>query len=169
MKIKPDNWKEMSKDTKFQFLIGERTHVCLCNPSLGESCDFCKDIPDIKEEDRNYHEEAIILALGYSRVSSKDDEYWMYMSFLKLDDPKTFNQSMRYYFIEGGYDFDGGYELYCKSIRQCDYYFHLRIKTENPNENGEDYVSAGLIDSLLHSFLNISEIPYQLLKKLISL
>ena len=170
MKMKPENWNSLGSERQMRHLMGKATSVCFCNPSLGEICEKCKNLPDIKEKDRNYHEEAIIIAKEMMKESlSKDDEYWMYKNLLEIDDPKTFNHNIRYYFIEEGDDFDTGCYAYHKSIRQCDYYTHLQIKTENPNENGEVDVSIGILDSMLHTFLNMSNAPYQVLKKLMSL
>jgi len=170
MKPKPENWETLGYERQMKHLMGRDTGVCWCNPALAENCDKCRDLPDIKEEDRNYHEEAIIIAKSLSKESRKEsDAYWMYKNFLELDDPNAFNHNIRYYFIEEGHEFDTGFAVYHKSIRQCDYYSHLHITTENRDENGNDFVSAGIIDSMLHTFINMSEIPYQVLRKLITL
>jgi hypothetical protein len=169
MKVKPKNWKSLRQDDKYKHIIGKATGVCWCNPSLGESCKKCKDLPDIKEADRNYHEEAIILAFGLQKESVRDsDAYWMYSKFLELDDPKSFNCGVRHYLI--GTDFDNGWWAYHKSIRQCDYYNHLNIVNTNFDKNDDNYyVSAGYIDAMLHTFLYISKAPYNLVKKLMEL
>ena len=169
MKQKPEDWKHYDPNRKFDFLVGESTGVCNCTPVFGETCKRCDAHPDIEEKDRNYHEEAIILARGMGRTSRKDDEYWMFMDFLKLEDPETFNFVIREYFVEKGYDFDTAYAVYHKSLRQVDQYTHLRIDREKPDERGDTCVSSGILGSMLHSFLNMSEVPYHVLKKLMSL
>lgn len=172
MKPKPENWDRLGYERQMKHLIGEETGVCVCNLSLGESCDRCKDLPDVEEKDRNYHEEAIIIAKALSRKSHRDsDAYWMYNNFLQLDDPDTFNSNMRHYFIEEGYEFDNGFAYYHKLMRQVDYYDHLAIRNTNVDKNDEEkyFVSTGCLDSLLHSFIHISDVPYKVLKQLMSL
>ena len=169
MKIKPKNWDDLSPNDKYKITIGKATGVCLCNPSLGENCKWCKDLPDIKEEDRNYHEEAIIIASGLQNESMKNgDAYWMYKNFLELDDPKSFNDNFRHYFI--GSNFENGMWAYVKSIRQCDYYEHLSIVNTNFSKDDDDrFVSPGYLDSLLHTFMNTSEVPNNVFKKILKL
>ena len=169
MKPKPENWNTLGYVRQMRHITGRETGVCWCNPALGENCDKCLNLADVKEEDRNYHEEVIILARGMGRESNKDDEYWMYKNFVELEDPDMFNFVIREYFIESGHDFDTGFAAYHKSLRQVDQYTHLRIDREKPDERGDTCVSSGILGSMHHSFLNISEIPYNLLKYLLSL
>jgi len=169
MKPKPENWNTLGYVRQMRHITGRETGVCWCNPALGENCDKCLNLADVKEEDRNYHEEVIILARGMGRESNKDDEYWMYKNFVELEDPEMFNFVIREYFIESGHDFDTGFAAYHKSLRQVDQYTHLRIDREKPDERGDTCVSSGILGSMHHSFLNISEIPYNLLKYLLSL
>ena len=98
-----------------------------------------------------------------------DDEYWIYKDLLVIDDPESFNTNIRYYFIEKGLEFDDAYACYHKSIRQTDYYSHIRMDREKPDEDGETYVSSGILGSMLHSFLNTSSAPYNVLKRLMSI
>jgi len=169
MKIKPKNWESLRTDDQYKHITGKATGVCLCNPALGESCEECKDLPDIKEVDRNYHEEAIILALGLQKESQiNSDAYWTYSKFLELDDPESFNQNIRHYLI--GSEFNNGWWAYHKSIRQCDYYSHLNIINTNLDTTDDNrYVSAGHLDSMLHTFINMSQAPLIVIKKLMEL
>lgn len=172
MKAKPENWNMLGVDRQMEHMEGNGTGVCWCNSSLDESCDKCKDLPDLEPKDRNFHEEAIIIAKVLSRISRKDDDaYWMYKCFLELDDTESFNRNIMHYFYEEGLEFDEAFARYHKLMRQVDYYDHLSIKNTKADKNDEEkyFVSTGNIDSLLHSFIRISDVPYKVLKKLMSL
>ena len=66
MKPKPENWGILGYERQMNHMEGNDTGVCWCNSSLDESCDKCKDLPDVEEKDRNYHEEAIIISKALS-------------------------------------------------------------------------------------------------------
>lgn len=40
----PENWDEMSMREKSKFIENFTTGVCNCTPSIGESCNDCKDM-----------------------------------------------------------------------------------------------------------------------------
>lgn len=170
MKPRPENWKELGSERQMRHLMGQATGVCWCNPSLDESCKDCKNLADIEEKDRNYLEEAIIIAKEMMKESpSKDDEYWMYKNLLEIDEPDSFNNNIRHYFIEENNSFDDGYAYFHKSMRQCDYYTHIIMRREKPDADGETHVSTGILDNMLHTFLNISNAPYNVIKRLMSI
>jgi len=170
MKQKPDNWKNLGRDRQMRHLTRRATGVCMCNPSLGENCDACRDLPELKEEERNYHEEAMIVARSLSQESRDDDAYWMYYNLIQLDDVESFNTHIRMYFIDTESTFNDAYAEYHKSVRQCDHYNYIALvrDKDRPDADGERYVSPGILDSMLHSFMNMSEVPYNVLKKLIT-
>jgi hypothetical protein len=94
----------------------------------------------------------------------------MYYNLLQLDDAESFNTVIRAYFVVPEYTFNDAYAVFHKSVRQCDYYNHIVITRDKdrPDADGERYVSPGILDSILHSFMNMSQVPYNVLKKLIT-
>ena len=45
----------------------------------------------------------------------------------------------------------------------------MTIHREKPDIDGETIVSAGVLDSMLHTFLNMSNAPYNVIKRLMSI
>ena len=171
MKPIPNNWNELSYDDKYRHIVGESTGVCHCNPSLEESCEKCVDLPDLKLEDRNYYNEALIITRHYRNISHiHGDQYGLYYDFLSLDDEENFNTNFKMYFIEGTDNFDQNFYDYMKSIRQADYYFHLRILNTNVDKNDDKrIISSGHLDSMLHTFLNSTNVVEVIFKKILLL
>lgn len=169
MKQKPENWKDLRPDDRIKFIMGRATGVCHCNPALGEACQDCKDLPDIKEEDRNYYEEVLILLRDMRNNSHKSEVYSIFLTLIELDDEKTFNRAFRYEFIENmgteEYAMENAFASYHKTLRQYDHYDHLTL---TDNETG-DYVSGGCFQSILYDLIHMSEVPYNVFKKLLSL
>ena len=169
MKAKPKNWKDLRIEQQVDFILGKDTCVCNCTPALGESCKRCKDLPDIKEEDRNYHEEILLLLRHFTRESSKSEEYSMLETLIALDDEETFNHSFRYDFIENmgteEYAMENAFASYHNTLRQYDHYDHLTIT----NNKTKDYVSGGCFQSILYDLIYLSEVPYNVFKRLLEL
>ena len=169
MKIKPKNWKNLPPDDQAKFITGRGTGICWCNPDLGEVCEKCKDLPDIKEEDRNYHEEILILLRDMRNYSLKSEVYSILMTLIELDDEKTFNHAFRYEFVENmgteEYAMENAFASYHKTLRQYDHYDHLTL---TDIETG-DYISSSCFQSILYDLIHMSEVPYNVFKKLIEL
>lgn len=169
MKIKPKDWKDFRIDDKVKHIIGEATRVCYCNPTLGETCEKCKDLPNIEEKDRNYHEEVLLLLRSMRNDSSKYEIYSILMTLIELDDEETFNDAFRYNFIENmedeEYAMENAFAAYHKTLRQYDHYNHLRIFNEKKN----DVESSSCFQSILYDLIHISNIPYNVFKKLLEL
>ena len=169
MKAKPENWNALQIERQVDFIMGRDTCVCNCTPALGESCKRCKDLPDIKEEDRNYHEELLLLLRHLTRESRKSEEYSMFETLIKLDDEKTFNKAFRYEFIENmgteEYALENAFSRYHKTLRQYEHYNHLTIT----NNEIKDFVSNGCFQSILYDLIYMSEIPFNMFKRLLSL
>ena len=169
MKQKPIDWKDMRRDDKIRFIMGRNTGVCYCNNTLGENCEKCRDLPDIKEEDRNYHEEVILLLYDMRNISRNPDAYSILLTLYELDDEETFNHAIRYEFVENlgteEYSWDNAFAAYHKTLRQYDHYGHLTIV--NTNKDFDE--SGGCFQSILYDFIGMSEVPYQVIKKLMSL
>jgi len=169
MKAKPENWKDLRIEDKVEHILGTRTNVCWCNPSLDESCKDCKDLPDIKEEDRNYHEELLLMLRNLTRMSRRPERYSMFETLIQLDDEKTFNIAFRQDFVKGmgtgEHAMENAFAAYHKTLRQYDHYNHLRITDTEKN----DIVSSGCFQSLLYDLIHMSEVPYTMFKRLLAL
>ena len=169
MKAKPDNWEGLNIERKVDHVLGKDTSVCNCTPTLGEDCDRCKDLPDIKEEDRNYHEELLLMLRHLTRESRKPEIYSIFETLIKLDDEETFNKAFRYEFVEnmgtGEHAMENAFCAYHKTLRQYDHYNHLQIT----DTKKKDFVSSGCFQSILYDFIHMSEVPYQMMKKLLTL
>lgn len=171
MKQKPENWKDLRRDEKVKFIMGRATGVCWCNPALGENCDKCRDLPNIKEEDRNYHEEMLLMLRDIRDNSRKPEIYSILLTLYEMDDEESFNRAVRY-IIEDleklgdvEYAMENSFAAYHKTLRQYDHYNHLQITDTKKN----DFVSSGCFQSILYDLIYISEVPYNMMKKLLSL
>lgn len=169
MKAKPEKWKDMRREDKIKFIMSKHTGVCWCNTSLGESCKKCKDMPDIREEDRNYHEEILLVLKYMVEETCKPEGYYMFETLISLDDVETFNSEIRQNFVEnlkaGEDGFDNAFCAYHKTLRQCEYYNHLAILNTKTNERDD----AHCFQSILYNLIHMSEIPYNVIKRLMAL
>ena len=169
MKQKSKDWKDLRREDKIRFIMGRATGVCWCNPALGENCEKCKDLPEMKEEDRNYHEEVILLLYDMRNTSRNPEVYSILLTLYQLDDEESFNQAIRYEFVENlgteEYSWGNAFSAYHKTLRQYDHYGHLSITNQNTN----DYESGSCFQSILYDIIGMSDIPYQVIKKLMSL
>ena len=171
MKAKPENWKDLRRDEQIKFIMGRGTGVCWCNPALGENCDKCRDIPNIKEEDRNYHEEMLLMLRNIRDNSRKPEIYSILLTLYELDDEESFNHAIGEV-VENVKSFEGeeyamenAFCAYHKTLRQYDHYNHLQIT----DTNKKDFVSSGCFQSILYDLIHVSEVPYNMIKKLLSL
>ena len=171
MKQKPDNWKDLDIRRKIDFVMGRDTGVCNCTPALGERCEHCDKIPDIKEEDRNYHEEMLLLLRDMENNSRKSEFYSSLRILYQLDDEESFNRAVRYIIDDlnelGDVDYawENAWGAYHKTLRQYDHYNHLTIT----NNETKDHVPTGCFQYLLYDLICMSEVPYNMMKKLLSL
>lgn len=157
--------------------MGRATGVCWCNPALGENCDECRDIPDIKEEDRNYHEEMLLMLREIRDNSRKPEMYSILLTLYEVDDEESFNRAVRE-IVEnvkkvGEMDWcedmetamENAFSAYHKTLRQYDHYNHMPYL----NHKGQEFMIGGAFQSILYDYLHMSEVPYQMMKKLLSL
>ena len=177
MKTKPDNWKDLDIRRKMDFIMGRGTSVCNCTPTLGEHCKRCDGLPDIKEEDRNYHEEMLLLLRDMENNSRQPEIYSILRALYEIDDEESFNRAVREIIGNvktiGELDWcedtetamQSAFAEYHKTLRQYDHYNHLQIT----DTKKKDFVSSGCFQSILYDFIYISEVPYQMMKKLLEL
>jgi len=177
MKQKPENWKDLDIRRKIDFVMGFGNSWCLCNPALGEHCEECDAIPDIKEEDRNYHEEMLLMLRYHENESRHPEPYSILRTLYELDDEESFNRAIREVIdnVKKVSEMDWcedaetamgeAFAAYHKTLRQYDHYNHLSIW----NEEKKDYVSTGCFQSILYDLIHMSEVPYNMMKKLLSL
>ena len=171
MKQKPENWKDLRRDEKIKFIMGRATGVCWCNPALGEACDACKDLPDIKEEDRNYHEEMLLMLRDIRDNSRKPEVYSILLTLYEMDDEESFNRAVRYIIDDlkklgdVEYAMENAFAAYHKTLRQYDHYNHLPYH----EVKGHEYPIGGAFQSILYDYIHMSEVPYHMMKKLLSL
>lgn len=97
---KPENWNKLDRQRKIDFVLGKYTGVCPCNRSIGESCEVCDALETIHFENRNFHEELILLLHGWAKESMDADPYWTYLNFIELDDESQFNQVIVNHFMK---------------------------------------------------------------------
>jgi hypothetical protein len=171
MKQKPENWKDLDIRRKMDFIMGRGTAVCNCTPVLGEHCKRCDAVPDIKHEDRNYHEEMLLLLRDMENNSRQPEVYSILRVLYELDDEEDFNRAVKEIidnveFLGGEeYRMENAFAAYHKTLRQYDHYNHLQIT----DTKKKDYVSSGCFQSILYDLIYISEVPYNMMKKLLSL
>jgi len=171
MKAKPENWKDLNIRRKMDFIMGRGTAVCNCTPALGEHCKRCDAVPDIKEEDRNYHEEMLLMLRDMENTSRQPEVYSILRTLYELDDEDSFNTAIREVIkdIELSedvqYAMENAFAAYHKTLRQYDHYNHLQIT----DTKKKDFVSSGCFQSILYDLIYISEVPYNMMKKLLSL
>jgi hypothetical protein len=157
--------------------MGRDTGVCNCTPALGEHCKRCDAVPDLKEEDRNYHEEMLLILRDMESTSRQPEAYSILRTLYELDDEKSFNTAVREIIdnVKKVSEMDWceddktamgeAFAAYHKTLRQYDHYNHLSIW----NEEKKDYESTGCFQSILYDLIHISEVPYNMIKKLLSL
>lgn len=171
MKAKPDNWKDLDIRRKMDFVMGHGTGVCNCTPALGEHCKRCDAVPDIKHEDRNYHEEMLLMLRYMENNSRQPEAYSILRTLYEIDDEESFNAAVDEFVgnirLAGDEDdaMENAFRLYHKTLRQYDHYNHLQIT----DTNKKDFVSSGCFQSILYDFIYISEVPYNMMKKLLEL
>ena len=171
MKAKPDNWKDLDIRRQMDLIMGRSTSVCNCTPSLGEHCKRCDGLPDIKEEDRNYHEEMLLLLRDMENNSRQPEAYSILRSLYEIDDEESFNRAVREInnnviaYDENEYAMENSFAAYHKTLRQYDHYNHLQIT----DIKKKDFVSSGCFQSILYDFIYMSEVPYNMMKKLLTL
>lgn len=171
MKTKPDNWKDLDIRRKMDFIMGRDTSVCNCTPTLGEHCKRCDGLPDIKEEDRNYHEEMLLLLRDMRSNSRQPEAYSILFDLYQLDDEESFNRAVRE--IIGNvnllgdkeYAMENAWIAYHKTLRQYDHYNHLQIT----DTKKKDFVSSGCFQSILYDLIGMSDVPYKMMEKLLTL
>lgn len=171
MKQKPEDWKDLDIRRKIDFVMGRSTGVCNCTPTLGESCKRCEALPDIKPEDRNYHEEMLLMLRDMENTSRQPEAYSILRTLYEVDDEESFNRAIgevvkNLNALSGEeYAMENSFAAYHKTLRQYDHYNHLQIT----DTNTKDFVSSGCFQSILYDFIYISEVPYNMMKKLLSL
>lgn len=171
MKQKPENWKDLRRDQKIDFVMGETTGVCWCNATFKEDCDKCRDLPDIMEEDRNYHEEMLLMLRHVRDNSRKPEIYSILLTLYEMDDEESFNRAVREVVEnvnslgDAEYAMENAYRAYHKTLRQYDHYNHLPYIEHKEQE----FMVGGGFQSILYDLLNLSEVPYNMMKKLLSL
>ena len=171
MKTKPENWKDLDIRRKMDFVMGRDTGVCNCTPALGESCKRCKAIPDLKEEDRNYHEEMVLMLRDMEHNSRQPEVYSILRSLYELDDEESFNRAISEVVenlksLEGKeWAMENSLAAYHKTLRQYDHYNHLSIW----DETKKDYVSTGCFQSILYDIICMSDTPLLMIEKLLKL
>ena len=151
------------------FVMGESTGVCWCDSTFNETCDKCKDLPDIKEEDRNYNEEIFMMLRHVRDKSRKPEIYSILLTLYEMDDEESFNRAVRYDFVENMGDgeeaMENAYRSYHKTLRQYDHYNHLPYV----EFKGQEIMVGSGFQSILYDLLHLSEVPYEMMKKLLSL
>jgi len=177
MKQKPENWKELRRDEQIKFIMGRATGVCCCNPALAENCDKCRDLPDIKEEDRNYHEEMLLMLRDIRDNSRTPEAYSILMTLYEMDDEESFNDAIREVvenvkkisemdWCEDAEDAMGeAFAAYHKTLRQYDHYNHMPYL----HHKEQEFRIGGAFQSILYDYIHMSEVPYNMIKKLLSL
>lgn len=171
MKQKPENWKDLDIRRKIDFVMGRDTGVCNCTPALGEHCKRCDAVPDIKEEDRNYHEEMLLMLRDIERNSRQPEPYSILRTLYEIDEEESFNRAIKEV-VENvkllgdeEYAMENSFAAYHKTLRQYDHYNHLQIT----DTKKRDFVSSGCFQSILYDLIGMSEVPYNMMKKLMSL
>jgi hypothetical protein len=169
MKQKPENWKDLERNKKMAFVMGESTGVCWCDSTFNETCDKCKDLPDIKEEDRNYHEEMLLMLRHVRDNSRKPEIYSIPLTLYEMDEEESFNRAVSEVVenAKAPYEeaMENAYRQYHKTLRQYDHYNHLPYIEHKEQE----FMVGGAFQSILYDLLHVSEVPYNMMKKLLSL
>lgn len=83
-----------------------------------------------------------------------DPEANMFKKFITMLGEERFNMIWQVYFIDIKEDYDICFEAFHKSIRQTDFY-----------EFG-CFEHSGTIDMLFWDFINVSNIPYKIMKRM---
>ena len=98
---------------------------------------------------KNYY----VKALEHISYRYQNSEGAMLKQFITIMGEKQFNDTFHGYFATMQCEFDQCFILFHKSMRQTDFYDH-------------DYEHSCELDLLFWDFIQISEVPYKLLKRL---